>query len=339
MTLWVVKGGKTGERELRMLEQSVVGIGWEEVPDLMTLSSREQVTDAVREGYPDAKEATVYNYVGQLWAFSRTMQPGDFVVVPLKTRGAITFGEITSSYEYRSDLGPDMLHTRRVKWLRTDIPRTAFDSDLLYTFGSAMTVCRAVRNNAEARTKALALNEPRVATRKPADIGTEPDEAPLDIEQAAKDEVLQFLSSKFRGHDLARLIDAILQGQGMTTKMSPPGPDGGVDILAGSGPLGFEPPRICIQVKSSDSPVDVTVFRSLVGSMQAVSAEYGLLACWGGFKKTVYQEAQNAHFKVRLWDATDILSGIFEYYDKLPATLRTDLPLKRIWALALEERQ
>ncbi|MHB9036592.1 MAG: hypothetical protein ACYC64_07985 [Armatimonadota bacterium] len=31
--------------------------------------------------------------------------------------------------------------------------------------------------------------------------------------------------------------------------MSPPGSDGGADILAGGGAMGFNPPRLCIQVK------------------------------------------------------------------------------------------
>ena len=66
---------------------------------------------------------------------------------------------------------------------------------------------------------------------------------------------------------------------------SPPGADGGVDILAGRGSLGLDAPRLCVQVKSQNSPSDVTVYRTLQGTMQTFKAEQGLLVCWGGVNK------------------------------------------------------
>jgi restriction system protein len=53
------------------------------------------------------------------------------------------------------------------------------------------------------------------------------------------------------------------------------GKDGGVDILAGSGPLCFIDPRICTQVKSSSSPLDVRILSELQGVMQRVNAKQG----------------------------------------------------------------
>ena len=55
--------------------------------------------------------------------------------------------------------------------------------------------------------------------------------------------------------------------------VSPPGADGGVDILAGKGPLGFDPPRLVVQVKSQDAPVDVGVLRELQGVMHQFNAD------------------------------------------------------------------
>jgi len=108
----------------------------------------------------------------------------------------------------------------------------------------------------------------------------------------AKDQIVKHIGSKFKGHDLARLVKAILRAQGYVTKQSPPGPDGGVDILAAAGPLGFDKPRVCIQVKSSSSPVDVKVIRELRGVISAVGAEQGLLVTWGGSTPQAMQEAR-----------------------------------------------
>ena len=57
---------------------------------------------------------------------------------------------------------------------------------------------------------------------------------------------MKHLEANFAGHHLARLIEAILKAQGYVTRKSEPGKDGGIDILAGSGPLGFnEPTYLC----------------------------------------------------------------------------------------------
>ena len=93
-------------------------------------------------------------------------------------------------------------------------------------------------------------------------------------------------------HEFARLVEAVLQAEGYFTQLSPAGPDGGVDILAGRGSLGFEGPRLCVQVKATASPVDVTVLRSLVGTMQSFNAGQGLLVSWGGFTRDLEREAQ-----------------------------------------------
>jgi len=68
---------------------------------------------------------------------------------------------------------------------------------------------------------------------------------------------------------LAKLVEAILKAQGYITTKSELGKDGGIDILAGSGPLGFNEPKICTQVKSSSSAIDVRILRELQGVMQS----------------------------------------------------------------------
>ena len=72
-----------------------------------------------------------------------------------------------------------------------------------------------------------------------------------------------------------------------TTYLSPEGADDGVDILASSGTLGFGSPRICVQVKSTDAPVERIVLDQLAGVMKKFNAEYGLLVSWSGFKSSV----------------------------------------------------
>lgn len=330
MSLWLVRAGAHGEQEQRALQQNVAAIGWIALPDLSAIKSRAELKNLYKKVYPDAKTGRVTNHVSQIWAFINRIQSGDLVVLPLKHQSAIAIGEVTGAYQHRIDLGSDVLHVRPVKWVRTDIPRSEFAQDLLYSFGAFMTVCQIKRNNAEARVRGMLKGEPDT-------IGVGRQEPPIDIEQVARDQILEFLSRKFKGHDLARLVDAILKAQGYVTILSEPGPDGGVDILAGTGPMGFDIPRICVRVKSSPSPADVTTLRNLQGSIQTFGADQGLLVAWGGFKRSVLQEARRSFFTIRLWDSGNLVQSIFENYDRFPDDLKAELPLKKIWAHVLEE--
>jgi restriction system protein len=161
--------------------------------------------------------------------------------------------------------------------------------------------------------------------------------ATLDVEQYARDRIRSFIGRNFRGHELARLVTELMKAQGYQTRMSPPGADGGVDIIAGRGPLGFEPPRICVQVKSSEEPASVNVLRELQGVVRSFGADHGLFVSWGGFKSPVINEARRLYFEIRLWDGGDLVERVLENYDRLPDEVQAELPLKRIWTLVPEE--
>ena len=108
-----------------------------------------------------------------------------------------------------------------VKWLR-EIPRSSFAQDILYSFGSLLAVCKIERNDAENRVKKL-LEKSGIAEE-----GEEIEIEEIDIEENARDQIMKHIGAKFKGHNLARLVDAVLHAQGYVTKQSPPGPDGGV---------------------------------------------------------------------------------------------------------------
>ncbi len=74
------------------------------------------------------------------------------------------------------------------------------------------------------------------------------------------------------------------------TYRSPKGSDKGVDILAAPALLGFGRPRLCVQAKTGDTPVDRPTLDQLIGVIQNFNAEQGLLVSWGGLKSSVDKE-------------------------------------------------
>ena len=201
-----------------------------------------------------------------------------------------------------------------------------------------MTVCRIERNNAEDRIRAL-VGKKLTDSTKSITVVEAPivvDEAP-DFEQNARDQISSYISRKFAGHDFAHLVSSILLAQGYQVHESPAGPDGGVDIIAGRGPLGFDPPRLAVQVKSGTSPVDVKIIREMQGVMNNFGAEHALIVSWGGFNKVAFKEAARAPFSMKLWDSEDVVRMLQTYYDQLPDDIKAELPLKRIWVLIPSE--
>ena len=333
MTVWVCKGGKRGQRESRFIESNVIAIGWGDLDDLSKIESRSDLRSLYEKNWPSASEGRQRNHVGQIYAFLVKVQIGDLVVIPMKTSGTIWIGEIKSKYQFRIDLGADMKHSRSVKWIRKNVPRNKFDQDLLYTFGSAMTFSKAERNQAEKRVRDFVRGKKKPSKK-------EDEEVSIDLEEMAMNQLRDYISRKFKGHELARLVGGILAAQGFKPAISPPGPDGAVDITASSGSLGLSEPTICVQVKSQDSPIGVTVYRELRDKTNRMNATHGLLVSWGGFKKTIYNEAKDDVFKIRLWGSKEVIEELLQNYVKLPTEIKSIIPLKQIWILTeLEEEE
>jgi hypothetical protein len=154
MALWLVRAGRNERRESLALEEGLAVVGWEDLPDLSGMETREELYGLLEKTYPDEKRKTLLNWLGQIWAFFKRIQPGDLVALPLGNRSGIILGEVTGPYQYRSDLPLNTKHTRPVNWIR-GFPRSAFDKDILSSLGSLMTVCRIQRNNAEERVRMM----------------------------------------------------------------------------------------------------------------------------------------------------------------------------------------
>ena len=341
---WLARAGSDGHYEQLALDNDIVAIGWGELEDLSGLT-RETLAKRIRTQFPDAGKGKVSNWTGQLSAFLDGFQVGDLVVLPLKTRPMIAIGRIAGGYTYRPDLELDARQTRPVTWIRKDVPRTAVGQDLLYSLGAFLTVCRIARHDAAHRLAVLAESgedpgyETVDTTVTAVDAAVEESEtggSRDDLEQDARDAINQVIAERFPGHELSKLVAAILEARGMTTFVAPPGKDGGIDVMAGSGPLGMDSPCICVQVKFTKDPVSASVIRELDGVAGRVGAQQGLLVSWSGITIDAEREIRTLFFRTRVWDADDLFRELTAVYDQLPEEIQARLPLKRIWTLAID---
>ncbi len=341
MAIWVVRAGRHGEQQVIALQESVVCHAWNELPDCSSYATKDELRKVYEQANPNEKARQVIAGLGQVWRFAHGIKIGDIVALPLRTESAFAFGRVTGEYEYK-ELASNVRHIRRVKWLKT-VPRSVFPKDILFSMNSALTIFKVTRNDAENRINKILTSKSSEVDAKVEDedseIESEVDNDDVDLAEAARDEILKFIQANFKSHKLARLVDAVLRAQGYKTEVSPPGPDGGVDILAGSGSLGFEQPRLCVQVKSGNGTEGQRTFNELLGVVSKFTSQQGLLVSWGGFTNPVYLDAKKEFFRIRLWDQGDLVNAVLDNYERLDPEIKAELPLKRIWVVVRDDAE
>ncbi len=323
-TLWGIHGGKTGDADNLFLKHSVIALGWVEMGDMTKLAAdREAIKAKLREVRPDRKERYYWIAAGQVLRFVHEAKNGDLVIYPSKRDRRIHIGEIAGPYQYDTQPEAGYPQHRAVKWLKS-FPRTKFSQGALYEIGSAMSFFQ-VKNYADEFLAALSGQESAPAPAKQDESISYVAE---DIEQNTRDFILKTLAQELKGHALAEFVAHLLGAMGYRTRISPEGPDGGVDIIAHKDELGFEPPIIKVQVKSTEGSIGDPIVSQLYGKVER--SEYGMVVTLGTFTNQAQNFARNKS-NLRLIDGEDLVGLVLQHYEQFDSKYKGLLPLKRVY--------
>lgn len=261
--VWVVRGGSNNEIIDIVESKSVVAIGWVGAGDCTALTTR----DEFRAHPPGAD---------QLYRFVREMQIGDMVLTPNKATRRASVGEITGEYKYDpSVVNEEYPQVRAVKWSGS-ISRDDMSPKLKNSMGSAMTLFRI--DEYEEEIKRLLAGD--VPTPKEKEEEEETFDFLADTQEKAEAGIADHIAS-LHWDDFELLVAAVLRTLGFRTKLSKKGADGGYDIIAHPDALGFEEPRVKVEVKHRKGSIggpEVRGFRSTIRT-----GEKGLCVSTGGF--------------------------------------------------------
>jgi len=322
-TLWGMHAGKYGDADSLFFKHNVVALGWDKLGDLSRLSpDRESFKQQVLHAYPNKKPGAVANNAGQLYRFIHEMKKGDLIAYPAKKERMIHIGRITSDYIFNNSKEPKYPHHRAVEWLKK-APRTNFSQGALYEVGSAISFFQ-VKNYADEFIAVLEGDE-HISTPSSDDsvaIVTE------EIEESTRDFIIKTLARDLKGHLFEDFIAHLLNQMGYRTRVAPEGPDGGIDIIAHRDELGFEPPIIKVQVKSSEGSIGEPTVSALYGKVD--NSEYGLLVTLGYFTKQAINFAKSKA-NLRLIDSNELVDIILMHYEKFSSKYKGILPLKSIY--------
>lgn len=154
-----------------------------------------------------------------------------------------------------------------------------------------------------------------------------------ESEEQAWAEISQYMRA-MNPYDFQDLVADLLRAMSYhVTWVSPPGKDGGLDILAWPDALGTRLPRIKVQVKRQQQSVSVDGLRSFMALLG--DDDVGLFVCTGGFTKDAETEARTQEKRrVTLIGLEKLFDLWDEHYDKLTDQARRRLPLRSIRFLA-----
>ncbi len=210
---------------------------------------------------------------------------------------------------------------------------------LIYAADGTLRNARADRECADALARRTIAQAGGVASGKSRALGlrslndlagTEPRLIDVARDQARAE--IESHLARIRSYDFQHVVAALLQGMGYAkTIVSPPGADGGTDILAFKDTLGREVPHLRVQVKHRKDPSGRAEIAALRGILRP-EREIGLFVATGGFTKEARREAEGASH-IRLIDLDDLLALWIAHAAAIPERARARLRLTPVWFL------
>lgn len=311
------------------LNNNLIGIGWREIGDLSLIKAdRDAFKEKYRQTFVDSKPQAVATCAGMLFRFAHEIQIGDYIVFPSKIDRMINIGVVEGEYTFISD-GSHYVHRREVKWLK-HLPRTAFSQGALYEVGSALTLFL-IKNYADEYL--LSLEKTGRKIEIVSDEAEVVEKTAADIIEGTKDYILKELSKNLKGYDLEDFVADLLRAMGYRATVSPHGGDSGIDITAYKDEL---PPRILVQVKSSDGDIRETTIQSLKGAMR--EGDYGLFITLANYTKNAEKYLDNTPI-IRGINGTELVELILKYYDGLSDKYKQMIPLQKVYIPNLKSGQ
>jgi restriction system protein len=327
---WMVRASD-GEL-IELFDKGHVLIGWHELGDLSAFPTREALRERYKQIWPDDHEGKVSNAVSMMWKFCRQLQAGDKVLTYDKYHRQYLLGEITSDYRHLPKLAAEHPHERAVKWSHR-ISRDALKPSSRNSLGSTLTLFAV---NEEVQEDLLtAANLPRTL-RPSTEVEVSSDDAQEQFEfikEETEEKAFELVKDKIAAlseKDVPRLVAAVLRAMGLKTKVSAPGSDRGVDVLASPDGLGLLEPRVKVEVKHrKQSPMGSQEIRSFLGGFR--QGDRGLYVSTGGFSKDARYEADRAQYPLTLADLDDLTQMVLDNYDRFDAEGRSLINLVRIY--------
>ncbi|QDQ02314.1 restriction endonuclease [Lysinibacillus fusiformis] len=318
---WMVRAGDNNELIPVWKQQGIVSIGWPQLGNPQKYASKELLSAKANTVYEEEKPQSRSSWVNQVWRFSHEIQVGDRVLSYSKEKREYIIGTVTQPHFYDETIGnPNYPNTLKVNWETSTVDRDLLPQAAKNSLGSVLTVFRVDQWGGELEQL---LKNPTTQAPQPVDTD---DEVIEDLISKAF-VMIEDKVDKLDPWQMQDLVGALLQAMKYNVRISPKGPDGGIDILAYKDAFGFEKPIIKVQVKHRKSSASAPEVQQLLGANPLEA--HCLFVSTGGF--TSHAEAVAKHNSVKLVDLEQLVQLIVQWYEDMPNDARALLPLQKMY--------
>jgi restriction system protein len=334
-TIWTVHMGRhVGDRPIA---DGYVAIGSADLGDPLQLPpTREAVKQWMLKANPDTPERRVLVWAAQMYRYLNEMRDGDLVIYPSKADRMVNIGRFIGAPTYHAG-DPDTYPVRRrVAWL-AQRPRDTFSQGFLNEIGSALTLFQVKTHRAEALAaigEAGPAAPPSADPADPVDDDTALAAVSKQAEERTEDFVIRRLMSGLTGHEFEYFVAHLLEAMGYTARVTQASGDGGVDVIAHTDALGFQPPIIKVQCKRKTDSIAEADVNQLLGTLG--EGEFGLFITLGSYSRSARILERN-RAKLRLIDGEELVAMTLARYTSLAPRYRSLLPLKQVYVPDLGE--
>ena len=320
----MIRAGAGAKLVDRFLEDNQVAIGWNDLGPIDSGVSRQEIADRVSETWPSYKKGKVAIVAGQIYRFINEIQIGDRVVTYDPGRRVYALGTIKSDVRFDPNIN-ELARIRNVSW-DAEVSRDDVSVTSKNTLGAISTLFL-LSDSAAGEVIALAAGEKTEAAETEAEADTEDS---IDAIRAQSRELIKDRINALDPYDLQDLVAGVLRAMGYKTRVSAPGADRGVDIMASPDGFGFEQPRIIVECKHrTRSAMGAQDIRTFLGGRH--KDDKGLYVSTGGFTKDARYEAERASIPTTLMDLDQLVDAVIEHYEKLDSDSRVLLPLAQLY--------
>ena len=115
---WMVRAGRESVYIDDFLSEGVIAISWSELQNFAVETSKQALLEQYRLAYFEHSPGKAQVSVSQLLRFVKEFAVGDSVVTYDRDRRLYFIGKITSDYQWKPNLIPNLPRVRRVEWQR-----------------------------------------------------------------------------------------------------------------------------------------------------------------------------------------------------------------------------
>jgi restriction system protein len=267
----------------------------------------------------------------QLNKIANVIKTGDRVITYDPSKRLYYIGVVTGDYEFIANAEDGLANQRKVDW-QNKIDRDQLSVPTKNSLGSTLTVFE-IPENAEKEIDTVIAGKVETATQPEKYASNEADLNTENLLDDLKSRAKEFIKDRLVDLDweeMQSLVAGLLRAMSYKTRISPQGADRGKDIIASPDGLGFEQPRIIVEVKHRpNQQMGSQEIRSFLGGRH--KDDRGLYVSTGGFSKDAKYEADRASIPLTLMDIDDLVEAVIEYYEKMDLETRSLLPLAKIY--------